>query len=350
MLDALLHKIGVFFSAIVVFLSATLFGVPEVAPVLPAAPAESPSRSSTLASTTPPVSENQMNAPATAPVAAPVPEPVAPPRETHPEVSVTLPVSPSPVPLPQSEKMTQKVESLPGPFRRTSNTLPSAQSILDSAAVIALTNARRADAGLSALRHNAHLAAMAEAKAVDMIHKQYFAHESPDGVGISGLAEKYGYAYRYVGENLAMGDFASSSHVVDGWMNSPGHRANILAAHYTEIGVAAVKGRWEEEGRDVWYVVQEFGDPMPDCPNPDELTRRKIEIFKTEIDALAVTLDGLRREVDALERTGPRDAYIEKVNDYNTVVAGYNDLIAKEKALIAVFNDQVEKYNICIGA
>lgn len=90
-----------------------------------------------------------------------------------------------------------------------------------------------------------------------MIEKNYFDHVNPDGENVSDVAAQMGYPYSYLGENLAMGDFRSSEQMVTGWMNSPGHRGNILNPNYVEIGVAAAYA--EIKGRKQWISAQIFG-------------------------------------------------------------------------------------------
>jgi hypothetical protein len=210
--------------------------------------------------------------------------------------------------------------------------------------IVALTNLERIARGLAPLTLNARLNAMAEAKAVDMISHGYFAHVSPSGVDIGALATTYGYEYIRVGENLALGDFASSSHVVAGWMRSPGHRENILEPEFTEIGVAVMRGKWE--GREVWWAVQEFGKPLPNCPAPDELLKKKIEIFDEQLAMLKQTLDRAKKELDSVQNPV---MYREKVEEYNLLVDLFNGLLETQKTQVAQFNQSVAAYNACIG-
>ena len=125
--------------------------------------------------------------------------------------------------------------------------------------IIEETNVQRKTNGLPALSENATLDEVAKSKAYDMFRNQYFDHVSPTGVGPEELAESLGYNYSFQGENLLMGNFISEKAMVQDWMNSPGHRANILNSHYTEIGVSVVKEKYK--GKTVWIGVQEFGSP-----------------------------------------------------------------------------------------
>jgi uncharacterized protein YkwD len=127
--------------------------------------------------------------------------------------------------------------------------------------IVFQTNVQRVKNGLASLSRNKILDEMAEAKAKDMFEKQYFEHVSPSGFGLEDLAKAYKYNYLEVGENLLEGNFYDEQQVVDRWMNSPAHRENILNKNFTEIGVAAVKGKYQ--GKTVWMLVQEFGLSSP---------------------------------------------------------------------------------------
>lgn len=223
------------------------------------------------------------------------------------------------------------------------STTPSSK--LDAVQIIMITNQERAKDGAPALTWNAKLAEEAMAKAKDMIAKQYFAHKSPDGVNVSDLAVIHGYAYSLVGENLALGDFKSSADVMDGWMNSPGHRANILKAAYTEIGVAAIMGAYE--GRQVWYAVQEFGRPPPNCTLPDTKKEQLIKNSEAKMDELTLQLNALKATIDA--GIGTRAEINAAIDQYNTVAAQHNDLLISLKGIISAYNDEVAVYNACLA-
>ena len=92
-------------------------------------------------------------------------------------------------------------------------------------AVASLVNAARQDAGLSELELDADLCAAALARAPEIA--QSFSHTRPDGSSCFTILEEFGVSYRAAGENIAMGQ-RTPEEVMDGWMNSSGHRANIL--------------------------------------------------------------------------------------------------------------------------
>lgn len=130
--------------------------------------------------------------------------------------------------------------------------------------VIPLINQSRSEAGASALLKNAKLTQAATAKANDMFKRQYFAHVGPDGNGPSYWIDQAGYDWTAIGENIAYG-YKTAASVHEGFMNSAGHRKNILNSKYEHVGVAAVGGTYQ--GRSLMMVVEEFGasnDPAED--------------------------------------------------------------------------------------
>ncbi|WEH13844.1 CAP domain-containing protein [Streptomyces sp. VNUA24] len=119
--------------------------------------------------------------------------------------------------------------------------------------VITLTNGERAGAGLPPLSPDARLTAAAQAHSADMVARAFYAHTSPDGGEPWHRAAAAGSTHRSVGENIACGQ-RSAAEVVRGWMDSPGHRANILKPGFTHIGVGFVGG-----GEAGTYWTQLFG-------------------------------------------------------------------------------------------
>jgi len=125
-------------------------------------------------------------------------------------------------------------------------------------ALVDETNQSRTVNNLPALKDNALLQAAAQDKANDMVANGYFAHTSPAGVTPWYWFEHVGYGFSYAGENLAV-NFVNSEDVTNAWMNSPGHRANILNGDFTEIGMATAQGMYQ--GRSAIFVVELFGAP-----------------------------------------------------------------------------------------
>ena len=102
-----------------------------------------------------------------------------------------------------------------------------------------LVNEQRAAHGLSPLTIDSTLSSMARIKSRDMKNNGYFSHNSPVYGSPFQMMKQFGITYRSAGENIAKG-YSTAQAVVDAWMNSPGHRANILNASYTQIGVGYV--------------------------------------------------------------------------------------------------------------
>jgi uncharacterized protein YkwD len=107
------------------------------------------------------------------------------------------------------------------------------------AATLCLINAQRTHNGDRPLTENGMLDRAAELHSVDMAQRKYFEHDDPDGVGPDARIMRQGYPPILVGENLAWAETVKSTpaHIVTLWMQSPGHRANILEPRYREIGI-----------------------------------------------------------------------------------------------------------------
>lgn len=136
-------------------------------------------------------------------------------------------------------------------------------SEITTTSVISGTNAERSEHGLSTLTENQMLATAARAKAADMFAEQYWAHTSPEGKQPWDFMQEAEYRYTSAGENLAR-DFMLTTDMMDAWMNSPTHRANIVNPNYREIGVAVVNGTLQ--GVETTLVVQMFGRPQTTEP------------------------------------------------------------------------------------
>lgn len=121
--------------------------------------------------------------------------------------------------------------------------IPQLESTVSSyeSEVIRLVNEIRQQNGLRPLAANWELSRVARYKSQDMRNNGYFSHNSPTYGTPFQMLSAFGLSYRTAGENIAKG-YASPQAVVNGWMNSSGHRANILNASYTQIGVGYVSG------------------------------------------------------------------------------------------------------------
>ena len=152
------------------------------------------------------------------PVVAPVPPPTPPvsPGLTASGPTSASPTSASPVPPGTSPRLGARPD-------------PAAQ-------VLALVNQERARAGCPAVTPDTRLAAAAQAHSADMAQRRYFDHTAPDGTDPGQRITAAGYAWSAYGENIAAG-YPDAVSVMRGWMNSPGHRENILNCRFGNLGV-----------------------------------------------------------------------------------------------------------------
>lgn len=134
--------------------------------------------------------------------------------------------------------------------------IPAFSSAITPVNIISLTNESRQSQGLSELTENSLLDTAAQSKADDMLTKGYFSHNTPDGKTPWDFITTAGYNYITAGENLAV-NFSEAENVEVAWMNSPGHRANILNKNYQEIGIGISQGQYQ--GHSAIFVVQMFG-------------------------------------------------------------------------------------------
>ncbi|WP_432120835.1 sigma-70 family RNA polymerase sigma factor [Streptomyces sp. S1] len=116
--------------------------------------------------------------------------------------------------------------------------------------VIALVNAERAKEGCGAVTGNSLLARAAQGHSDDMAARDFFDHTNPDGAGPGERVTATGYGWSTYGENIAMGQ-QTAEQVMEAWMNSPGHRANILNCSFKELGVGLHTG----DGGPYWTQV-----------------------------------------------------------------------------------------------
>lgn len=113
----------------------------------------------------------------------------------------------------------------------------SAQPLDGAERVLQLVNAERAAHGCAPLRMDERLMAAAERESRDMATQHFFNHTEPDGTTPGKRVKDTGYVYQMVGENI-VADTDDADDAVDAWMNSPGHRANILTCAFRETGIA----------------------------------------------------------------------------------------------------------------
>lgn len=137
------------------------------------------------------------------------------------------------------------------------------------------TNSHRGANGVPSLGLNGQLNAAAQNKANDMASRNYWSHNTPEGSPPWIFVDAQGYDYKKIGENLAAG-FADEASTINGWMNSAGHRANMLDTAFTEVGFGFANNAnyTSAGGGPMTIVVAFYGQPVgasqpappPTCP------------------------------------------------------------------------------------
>lgn len=219
------------------------------------------------------------------------------------------------------------------------------EAVLVKSKIIAQTNIQRFNNGsLPPLIENAKLTASAKAKAVDMFTNQYFEHVSLKGVDPGMLVKSFGYEYIVSGENLILGNFKDEKELVQAWMDSKGHRENILNDRFSDIGIAIVKGSYKNQV--VWIGVQEFGLPLSVCQNPDPVLKTEIDNNKLILDQLSLQLEAKKEEINNSNSKSKQYDFL--VDEYNNLLAQYDQLHQSVRNLIVQYNDQVNNFNQCV--
>ncbi|RXZ80355.1 hypothetical protein EBB07_19310 [Paenibacillaceae bacterium] len=165
---------------------------------------------------------------------SPVQQPV------NPSVNPQQPVNPSVNPQQPANPSVNPQQPSNGSANGNANASQFEQEVLN------LVNQERTKAGLNALTMNTQLSKVAMAKAEDMHNNNYFDHQSPTYGSPFDMMKSFGISYSSAGENIAKGQ-RSPAEVMNQWMNSPGHRANILKNSFTEIGIAYYNGTWVQQ-------------------------------------------------------------------------------------------------------
>ncbi|RFU65418.1 CAP domain-containing protein [Peribacillus glennii] len=157
------------------------------------------------------------------------------------------PVAQKPAQQPAAQKPAAQKPAAQKPAQQPASQKPAANNPAPTSSevsqfekqVVELTNAERAKQGLKALQIDNELSKVAGIKSQDMKDKNYFDHNSPTYGSPFDMMKKFGISYSYAGENIAMGQ-KSPQEVVQAWMNSQGHRENIMNPNFTHIGVGHV--------------------------------------------------------------------------------------------------------------
>ncbi|MFE2527913.1 sigma-70 family RNA polymerase sigma factor [Streptomyces sp. NPDC059382] len=170
--------------------------------------------------------------------ASPSPSPSA---SASPSPSASASASPSPSQTPKPKPTPKRTKSDP-PAPRPSAPAPAPAPPQGVAGqVVALVNSERSKAGCGPLKEDSQLRSAAQGHSDDMARRDFFAHTNPDGADPGKRTTAAGYDWSTYGENIARGQQSAQS-VMDSWMKSPGHRANILNCSFKDIGVGIHNG------------------------------------------------------------------------------------------------------------
>jgi uncharacterized YkwD family protein len=180
------------------------------------------------------------------PVVKPTPIQPSKPVEKPTPIEPSKPVE-KPTPIQPSKPVEKPVPSEPVEKPTDSQTNGAVSAIEQE--VLTLTNAERSKAGLKPLQIDSKLQNSARAKSADMAVKKYFSHTSPTYGSPFDQMKANGITYRAAAENIAMGQ-RTAQEVVKAWMESPGHRENIMTPGYTHIGIG-----YDQNGN---YWTQQF--------------------------------------------------------------------------------------------
>jgi uncharacterized protein YkwD len=185
---------------------------------------------------------------------------------------------------------------------------PAQLSTIISSNMLDLINQSRAEDNAQPLKENLLLDKFAQQKANDMVAKNYFAHDTPDGKKPWQWIDRKEYDYVYAGENLAM-DFVTAESVHEAFMKSPSHRRNILNSKYKEVGIAVVHGKLNNHS--TILLVELFG------------TQRKDMSTLVQVDN--------KKEPTAQVANKPATVLAESISNQDNPSQGLNLITEKEK-------------------
>ncbi len=226
----------------------------------------------------------------------------------------------------------------------------SDHTVLNSDNILYFTNLERTKRGLKNLKFSSKLTRSANAKSRDMFAYQYFAHTSPNDSKktFAYFIENESYSFARISENLAMGEFETAQQVVDAWMNSPDHRANILFPDYREIGASVQTSRMN--GESVIMIVQHFGIPKSVCPSVSETMLNKLQTIQDDADIAKQNAAKMEKDINAPNNGLSSKEIDDLIGMYNITIRTYNSLVTQFQQFSAEYNSQVKKYDDCINS
>ncbi len=209
-----------------------------------------------------------------------------------------------------------------------------------SSVLIDLTNESRIASNEVPLLKNEKLTRAAQLKGEDMAAKEYFSHDSPEGITPWHWFKEVGYTFLYAGENLAI-DFTKAEDVEEAWLKSPKHRANILNGEFREIGIATVKGIYNNA--ETIYIVQMFGTPayaeVTDSSIPQEVELGTESKESAEVVVTSTTSESNLAMVDVLSGNVKGET-VEVKSSLQNIGAQGDMVMVKNTVAIALSEEQ----------
>lgn len=157
------------------------------------------------------------------------------------EVTQKDQLEPAAKPAPAKQPAEQASTTAPAEQPSTQGTADNAELLPVEKEVFQLVNQEREKHGLNPLQLDTNVSKVADKKSQDMKEKHYFNHQSPTYGSPFEMLQQHGVEFQAAGENIAAGQ-KTATEVMNGWMNSEGHRANILNPDYTHIGIGYIQG------------------------------------------------------------------------------------------------------------
>lgn len=201
---------------------------------------------------------------------------------------------------------------------------------MENSVILDYVNMERDLLDTNLLVFNDKLNAAAKKKLDDMFAKGYFEHVSPEGIEAANLVSDASYEFITVGENLIQGLFKDEQEVVKFWMNSPGHRKNIINENYIETGIASGYGEFGD--KELFMSVQIFAVPLSICPPPSNQLTQNIEEKEQRLEVLKINM---KTEDNILE--------------YNKMVTEHNNILDELIPMIEEYNNKVKEQEECFS-
>ncbi len=202
---------------------------------------------------------------------------------------------------------------------------PAEMTAVIASKMFELTNESRAAAGLGPLRLDETLTKTAQQKGEDMIARGYFAHDTPEGKKPWQWIARADYDYVYAGENLAM-DFTSAEAIENAFMQSPGHKKNILNSKYQDVGIAVISGEMNGSPTDLLVVFfgtrrQNLVAAEPTAGAPKTAKNPAAEIKNLEPTVMGEALTEQSENIIVVGQTAPeKQNFVSLAVEYSNII------------------------------